>query len=132
MITTCRQFTPAVVAVVAIAALVASCTPNLHATTRVTVTQADAGKTLHLKRGDLVVFQLPIRPGRRWTAVSDDENVAKPLSVEEEVSTNRPPATFITVRLTSTGHATLTACPDEAAECSAATPGSMSVEVDVS
>jgi hypothetical protein len=139
MITTRRPTTAAraaacavrIAAAAATAAIVASCTSNLHVTTRVVVTQADAGRTLHLRHGDLVVFRLPLRSGQRWTAVSDDRSVAVPVTVEEQVSTNQPPATFITVRLQSAGHATLTACPDAGADCSPATPGSVSVEVEV-
>jgi hypothetical protein len=121
-----------VTTVAAIAMLVSGCSfGNVHRTTRYFVTGSNAGKTIQLKRGDLVTFNLPLRGDHDWIAVSSDPTVAKLVATEVTISSNGGKARFIDLTLVGTGHATLTACPTADGTCSPSVAGSLTVDVDV-
>jgi hypothetical protein len=129
-----RRLRPAagIAAAAAIAVVLAGCSPvGVHRNTRYYFTEDLSGTSIRLKRGDEVTFNLVIRNGLDWTAVSSDPNVTRPAGRTIMVFGNGERSRFIDFTLVHAGHATLTACPSDVGTCSTSTPGAVIAEVDV-
>ncbi len=118
--------------VVVVTVLLTGCTVGtVQRNTRYYFTEDLNGTSIHLKRGDEVTFNLVVRSGRDWTAVSSDPSVARPAGRTTMVFGNGERSRFIDFALVHAGHVTLTACPSNVGTCSPATPGAVVAEVDV-